>query len=55
MGEVTTLIGSLGFPIFACVAMGMFINNTMKQFTEVIQQNTMAINKLVSIIDKEDK
>ena len=59
-GTVTTIISTLGFPIFMCVAMGWFIvrsNDThkeeAKQMTEAIQNNTLVIQKLVDKLDKD--
>ena len=57
-----TAIGSLGFPIVACILMGyMFIKSTdnyradIKSMTEIINNNTIALNKLIDKIDKEEE
>lgn len=59
---IIAAIGSLGFPIVACVLMGwMFMKFTdnyradIKSMTEIVNNNTMAIQKLVDKLDKEDR
>lgn len=48
---ITQVIGSLGFPIAACIWMAYFINTTIKDFTQAMQNNTLALEKLVSKLD----
>jgi hypothetical protein len=55
-----TAIGSLGFPIVACILMGyMFIKFTdnyradIKSMTEIVNNNTLALNKLIDKLDDE--
>lgn len=59
---VIAAIGSLGFPIVACILMGyMFIRFTdnyradIKSMTEIVNNNTIALNKLIDKIDKEEE
>lgn len=59
---IITAIGSLGFPIVACILMGyIFIRFTdnyrsdIKSMTEIVNNNTIALNKLIDKIDKEEK
>lgn len=67
-----TMIGSLGFPIVACVGMAYFfskINENYRQdikelgnmnkaeidkLTEAVNNNTIALTKLVEKLDKEE-
>lgn len=67
------IITSVGFPIFACLAMGYFIKsqnesyrNDIKEIqrehreeisnvTEALNNNTMALQKLVDKLDEEEK
>lgn len=60
INDVTTLIGSLGFPIVCCIA--MFWQNQQFQkahneetinFVKAIENNTTAIEKLYMVMDKE--
>ncbi len=62
VNTIITAIGSLGFPIVACVLLGyMFLKFTdnyrsdIKSITEIVNNNTIALNKLVDKLDKEDK
>ncbi|MCQ2211510.1 MAG: hypothetical protein MJZ34_14600 [Paludibacteraceae bacterium] len=55
MNTIVTLIGSLGFPIVCCGAMFWYINTTMKQFTETMNQNTKMIEKLVNKLNSIEK
>lgn len=53
MDQITTLIGSLGFPIAACVAMGWYIlrrdkeeKESREKFASALDRNTEAVNAL---------
>ena len=57
---ITTLIGSLGFPIAACIAMFSMLNKErdqriqeMEKFTEAINNNTLALEALKGKLDKD--
>ena len=57
---IITAIGSLGFPIVACILMGyMFIRFTdnyradIKSMTEIVNNNTLALNKFIDKLDDE--
>lgn len=52
---LVTLVGSLGFPIVCCYFLWKYINETMKEFTKIMQQNTMMISKLCDKIDDLDE
>lgn len=43
---IASLIGSLGFPIAACIYMGVFLSKTMAEFKDTMQSNTGAIREL---------
>lgn len=60
--EITSLVGSLGFPIVCCGALFWYQNKTMKEFSEKIEQavkelsqsissNTDATTKLVTTVE----
>lgn len=60
MSAITTLIGSLGFPIAACVACFWMLNKEreehkieMQKVTEAITNNTMALNTLTERISRD--
>lgn len=54
MNEIVTAISSIGFPIVACCGMAWYINNTMKEFTDTMQKNTSALEKLIMLLGKDD-
>lgn len=51
MEQITNLVGSLGFPIVACIFMWKYINTTMREFSNMMQNNNDSINKLCDKID----
>lgn len=54
MNEIVTAISSIGFPIVACCGMAWYINNTMKEFTDTMQKNTSALEKLIMLLGKDE-
>ena len=44
--DIVTLIGSLGFPIVACVGMFYLYNRTLKDFTSTLGDIVMQIKEL---------
>lgn len=52
MENITTLIGSLGFPIVACVFLWKFISTTLQEFTKAMNSNTQMLKKVSDSIDK---
>lgn len=54
ISTLTTLIGSLGFPIVVCFATFWFINNTMKDLQASLNKMTEVMTELVTHL-KGDK
>lgn len=52
MENIATLIGSLGFPIVACVFLWKFISTTLQEFTKAMNSNTKMLEKVSYSIDK---
>lgn len=57
---ITTLIGSLGFPIAACIACFSMLNkereehkSEMSKVTEAINNNTLALEALKGKLEKD--
>lgn len=57
---ITTLISSVGFPIFACVACGWYIKekdkdhkDEMDKLSTAINNNTLVIQKLLDKMEDE--
>ena len=53
--NLTTLISSVGFPIVCCVFMAWYINNTMKDFTEIMNRNNTLLEKLITKMGEDDE
>lgn len=60
MSAITTLIGSLGFPIAACIYCFYMLNKEreehkaeMTEVTKAINNNTLAINTLTERLSKD--
>lgn len=46
VNDIVTLIGSLGFPIVACVGMFYLYNRTLKDFTATLRDIVTQIKEL---------
>ena len=46
VNDIVTLIGSLGFPIVACVGMFYLYNRTLKDFTRTLNSIVAQIKEL---------
>lgn len=46
VNDIVTLIGSLGFPIVACVGMFYLYNRTLKDFTSTLNDIVIQIKEL---------
>lgn len=62
IGMVTTFISNVGFPIAACIALYVLVQNTQKAHKEeieslraTIEQNTVVLVRLESIIKMLDR
>ena len=52
MENIVQVISSVGFPIAACCGLMWFINTTIKELRETIQQNTILLEKISSFLAK---
>ena len=48
---IVTMVGSLGFPIVACVFLFRFISKTMKDMATALDNNTAVMNNLIAKIE----
>ena len=53
--NVVTLIGSVGFPIVACVAMAWFYSTQFKNFTDMVTKNNILTEELIALLKGKDK
>lgn len=51
INTIMTLVGSLGFPIACCIALFYFINKTMKEVKDALNNNTNAMTTLINKIE----
>lgn len=50
LDTITTLIGSLGFPIAACVFLAWFMTSQLREFRKSIEANTEAVKELLIVM-----
>ena len=43
---ITSIIGSVGFPIVCCIFLWKFINGALKDFTSAVNENSEILNRL---------
>ena len=62
MQVITSLIGSLGFPIVCCIALFWYLTKTAKQhkeemdrMSEAINNNTNAMNQLILKLEEKEQ
>lgn len=53
VAAITSLVGSLGFPIAACCFLGWYMTSIMKEFREAMEKNTLAIRELALIVSQK--
>ena len=49
---IVSLIGSVGFPIVACVAMGAFYATQFKDYQDMLQKNNLLTEELVVLLKR---
>jgi hypothetical protein len=49
---IATLIGSVGFPIVACIAMGVFYATQFKDYQELLQKSNLLTEELVVLLKR---
>lgn len=49
---IVSVVSAVGFPIVCCFGMAYYINTTLKEFTKVMNEHTIALEKLSTVIDK---
>ena len=62
VGAIIQIVGSLGFPIAACVAVFWYLmkesenhKEEMNKLSEALQNNTIALTKLCDELEKGDR
>ena len=54
MDTIMTMISNVGFPIAACCGLMFFINTTIKELRTTIQQNTIMLEKISALLEREE-
>lgn len=49
---IASVVSAVGFPIVCCFGMAYYINTTLKEFTKAMNEHTVALEKLSTVIDK---
>lgn len=52
ISDVVGMIGSVGFPIVACCAMGWFIATTFRNFNDLVTKNNVLTEELIGLLQK---
>lgn len=53
LGQIVTVIGSVGFPIVACCGMAWFIATTFSDFNDLMTKNNVLTEELIGLLRKE--
>ena len=52
---IVELVGSMGFPIVACCAMGWFVQTTFKEFQSLMLENNQLLKSLTDYIMNKER
>lgn len=50
VGTIVSVIGSVGFPIVACIAMAWFIATTFSDFNNLMTKNNILTEELIALL-----
>lgn len=50
---IASMIGTIGFPIVCCIFLWKYINTTMKEFTNTMNENTKMLTKICDRLELE--
>lgn len=50
VGTIMSAIGSVGFPIVACIAMAWFIATTFSDFNNLMTKNNILTEELIALL-----
>lgn len=53
IGQIVTVVGSVGFPIVACCGMAWFIATTFNDFNDLMTKNNVLIEELIGLLKKD--
>ncbi len=53
IGQIVTMVGSVGFPIVACCGMAWFIATTFSNFNDLMTKNNVLTEELIGLLRKD--
>lgn len=53
IGQIVTVVGSVGFPIVACCGMAWFIATTFRDFNDLMTKNNVLTDELIGLLRKD--
>lgn len=53
IGQIVTVVGSVGFPIVACCGMAWFIATTFNDFNDLMMKNNVLTEELIGLLRKD--
>lgn len=53
IGQIVTVVGSVGFPIVACCGMAWFIATTFRDFNGLMTKNNVLTEELIGLLRKD--
>lgn len=53
IGQIMSVIGSVGFPIVACCGMAWFIATTFSDFNDLMTRNNVLTEELIGLLRKD--
>ena len=53
IGQIVTVVGSVGFPIVACCGMAWFIATTFNDFNDLMTKNNVLTEELIRLLRKD--
>lgn len=54
IGQIVSVIGSVGFPIVACCGMAWFIATTFSDFNDLMTRNNVLTEELIGLLRKDN-
>lgn len=55
ISQLVAVIGSVGFPIVACVGMAWFIATTFSDFNDLMTRNNVLTEELIGLLRKDNE
>lgn len=50
VNDVSTIIGTLGFPIASCCFLAWYMSTTLKEFRKTIEENSKLVSELILLV-----